>query len=55
MLPQQHKVVTAQQGTVEKSLRYSMLCRNFLNPGLAFSLEMLMVYSLLTALEITLC
>lgn len=28
-LPQQHKVLTAQQGTVEKSLRYSILQRNW--------------------------
>lgn len=54
-LPQQHKFITAQQRTVEKSLFFSMLHRNFLSPELGFCLEMLMKYPILTALEITFC
>lgn len=47
-LPQQHKFITAQQRTTEKSLCSSTLRRNFLSSGLGFWLEKLMEYPLLT-------
>lgn len=55
MLPQQHNVLMAQQWTVGESLHCSMVPRNFLNPGLGFSLEMVMMYYHFTAIEMTLC